>query len=77
MKCKLIEFLDKSTVILLQTYYNYNKREKKIDDIAIDNSIPVSSVKNWLRKGKVELQNIIKNKYPDLYDMYMEFGCAV
>ena len=51
--------------------------EKKIDDIAIDNSIPVSSVKNWLRKGKVELQNIIKNKYPDLYDMYMEFGCAV
>ena len=51
--------------------------EKKIDDIAIDNSIPVSSVKNWLRKGKVELQNIIKNKYPDLYDMYMEFGYAV
>ena len=48
--------------------------EKKIDDIAIDNSIPISSVKNWLRKGKVELQNIIKNKYPDLYDMYMEFG---
>ena len=49
--------------------------EKKIDDIATDNSIPVSSVKNWLRKGKVELQNIIKNKYPDLYDMYLESGC--
>ena len=33
MKCKLIVFLDKSTVILLYTYYNYNKIEKKIDDI--------------------------------------------
>lgn len=50
--------------------------EKKIDDIAVDNSIPISSVKNWLRRGKVELQNIIKNKYPDLYDMYVEFGSA-
>lgn len=51
--------------------------EKKIDDIAIDNMIPLSSVKNWLRRGKVELQNIIKNKYPDLYDMYMESGYSV
>lgn len=45
---------------------------KKIEDIASDNSIPLSSVKNWLRKGKTELQNIIKNNYPALYDMYME-----
>lgn len=51
--------------------------EKKIDDIAIDNMIPLSSVKNWLRRGKVELQNIIKNKYPDLYDMYLESGYSV
>lgn len=51
--------------------------KKKIDDIAIDNMIPLSSVKNWLRRGKVELQNIIKNKYPDLYDMYVESGYSV
>lgn len=51
--------------------------EKKIDDIAVDNSIPVSSVKNWIRRGKVELQNIIKSKYPDLYDMYMEAGISI
>lgn len=52
-------------------------KEKKIDDIATDNNIPVSSVKNWLRRGKSELQNIIKNKYPDLYDMYTESGYSV
>lgn len=46
--------------------------QKKIDDIAYDNNIPVSSVKNWLRKGKNELQEIIKNNHPALYDMYME-----
>lgn len=45
---------------------------KKIEDIAYDNNIPLSSVKNWLRKGKSELQNIIKHNYPTLYDMYME-----
>ena len=46
--------------------------QKKIDDIAYDNNIPVSSVKNWLRKGKTELQEIIKNNYSDLYTMYMD-----
>ena len=45
---------------------------KKIEDIAYDNMIPVSSVKNWLRKGKVELQEIIKANHKGLYDMYME-----
>jgi RNA polymerase sigma factor (sigma-70 family) len=45
---------------------------KKIEDIAYDNMIPVSSVKNWLRKGKVELQEIIKANHSGLYNMYME-----
>ena len=45
---------------------------KKIEDIAYDNMIPVSSVKNWLRKGKVELQEIIKVNHSGLYNMYME-----
>ena len=45
---------------------------KKIEDIAYDNMIPVSSVKNWLRKGKVELQEIIKTNHKGLYNMYME-----
>lgn len=46
--------------------------QKKIEDIAYDNLIPVSSVKNWLRKGKTELQEIIKTNYAGLYNMYME-----
>lgn len=52
--------------------YDRLVNQKKIDDIAYDNGIPVSSVKNWLRKGKTELQEIIKNNYSDLYTMYMD-----
>lgn len=44
---------------------------KKIEDIATDNNVPVSSVKNWLRKGKVVLNQTIKERYPALYDMYV------
>jgi len=49
-------------------------KQKKIDDIARDNQIPISSVKNWIRKGKIELQEIIKNKYSALYDMYQDIA---
>ncbi len=56
--------------------YDRLVNQKKIDDIAFDNNIPISSVKNWLRKGKTELQTIIKNNYPTLYDMYMEVGAS-
>jgi RNA polymerase sigma factor (sigma-70 family) len=45
---------------------------KKILDIAEDNNIPVSSVKNWLRKGKSVLQNTIKSKYSKLYCLYKD-----
>lgn len=44
---------------------------KKIEDIATDNNVPVSSVKNWLRKGKVVLNETIKERYPALYEMYV------
>ena len=47
---------------------------KKIDEIAYDNNIPISSVKNWLRKGRIALQDVVKKQYPDLYDMYMEMA---
>lgn len=48
--------------------------KKKIEDIAYDNKIPITSVKNWLRKGKTELQGIIRDKYPRLYEMYREIA---
>lgn len=44
---------------------------KKIDDIAEDNNMTIASVKNWLRKGKQEMQNIIIKEHPDIYDMYI------
>lgn len=47
---------------------------KKIDEIAYDNNIPISSVKNWLRKGKIALQDIVKAQYPILYDMYADLA---
>lgn len=45
---------------------------KKIEDIAIDNNVPVSSVKNWLRKGKDVLRITIQERYADLYNMYTD-----
>ena len=45
---------------------------KKIEDIAIDNNVPVSSVKNWLRKGKDVLRDKIQERYADLYNMYTD-----
>ena len=46
---------------------------KKIEDIATDNNVPISSVKNWLRKGKDVLRDTIKERYRDLYNMYTDF----
>lgn len=45
---------------------------KKIEDIATDNNVPVSSVKNWLRKGKDVLRDTIRERYTELYNMYCE-----
>lgn len=45
---------------------------KKIDSIAADNNMTVASVKNWLRKGKQEMQNIILKEHPDICEMYIE-----
>lgn len=50
---------------------------KKISDIAEDNDIPVSSVKNWLRRGKSVLQDMVKEKYADLYLLYEESELAM
>jgi RNA polymerase sigma factor (sigma-70 family) len=70
---KCIDYLpDNLRIVMRDKLVN----QKKIDNIAYDNNIPVTSVKNWLRKGKTELQSIIKDKYTDLYNMYMEMSIA-
>lgn len=45
---------------------------KKIDLIAEDNNMTIASVKNWLRKGKQEMQNIIMKEHPDICQMYID-----
>lgn len=47
---------------------------KKIYEIAYDNQIPISSVKNWLRRGRIELAEKVKQNYTELYNMYIELA---
>lgn len=51
--------------------------KKKIDDIAQDNKLPITSVKNWVRRGRIELGELIKQKHSYLYSMYSEFGSGM
>lgn len=64
-----IDYLPDNFRIVMHERLIYSK---KLDDIAYDNNIPISSVKNWLRKGRIALQEIVKEKYPVLYDMYTD-----
>lgn len=62
-----IQFLpDNLKMVMHERFIN----SKKIEDIALDNNVPVSSVKNWLRKGKTVLKKTVKKKYSNLYFMY-------
>jgi RNA polymerase sigma factor (sigma-70 family) len=61
---------DNLRIVMHERYIN----RKKVDDIAKDNQIPVSSVKNWIRKGEAVLNEEVKRNYSHLYDLYME--CA-
>ena len=62
-----INFLpDNLKMVMYERFIN----SKKIEDIAADNNVPLSSVKNWLRKGKSVLKDTVKEKYTNLYYMY-------
>ena len=63
-----INFLPNNLQMVMRERFINNK---KIEDIAIDNNVPVSSVKNWLRKGKDVLRDTIRERYTDLYNMYI------
>ena len=60
---------DNLRIVIYERFIN----SKKIEDIALDNNIPISSVKNWLRKGKDVLKETVKQKYSSLYSMYANF----
>ena len=44
--------------------------QKKLEQIARDNRISLSSVKNWIRKGTSELKCEIEYRHPDLVKIY-------
>lgn len=44
--------------------------QKKINDIADEFQVPISSLKNWIYYGRQHLRQIVMNKYPELYSLY-------
>lgn len=66
MRC-MTNLPDNLRVVMQERYI----KRKKVDDIAADNKIPVTSVKNWLRKGIAALNDELKAENPDLYDLYV------
>lgn len=48
-------------------------RDKTLNEIAYDNNIPITSVKNWLFKGRLALRELIREKYANIYTQYVEF----
>lgn len=64
-----MEFLpDNLRIVLKERYIN----KKKLEQIANDNRISLSSVKNWIRKGMSELKCEIEYRHPDLVKIYEE-----
>lgn len=66
---KCVEYLPDHLRIVMEERYINNKKVSKIAD---DNNIPLSSVKNWIRKGCSELNLEVKNRYDTLYNVFNE-----
>ena len=45
---------------------------QKLEDIAEKYTYPLSSVKNWLHKGKLDLDKCMKTKNSELYEMWLD-----
>lgn len=59
---------DHLRIVMTERFVN----RKKVDQIAEDNNIPKTSVNNWIIKGRQCLFNEVKNRHPELYDIYNE-----
>lgn len=47
-------------------------KNKKLDLVAEEQNIPISSVKNWLRSGRLKLREKFQTDYKDLYALYLD-----
>jgi RNA polymerase sigma factor (sigma-70 family) len=65
---KCIDYLPENLRMVMHERLINNK---KIEEIAADNNVPITSVKNWLRKGKTVLSETIREHYAALYEMYV------
>jgi RNA polymerase sigma factor (sigma-70 family) len=64
-----IDYLpDHLRIVMKERYIN----QKKLEQIAKDNRISLSSVKSWIRKGRSELKCEIEYRHPDLVKIYEE-----
>lgn len=48
--------------------------DKTINQIAEDNDLPVTTIKNWLFKGRLCLRELIRKNYSEAYERYFEYG---
>lgn len=63
---------------MLPENYRFVLTEKLLEDktivqIAEDNNLPVTTIKNWLFKGRLQLRELIKKNYRVIYDKYFEY----
>lgn len=67
---KCIDYLpDNYKLVLKEQLVN----KKKINQIAEDNKIPMTTIVNWLYKGKLKLQEVVKERYKNLYETYRSY----
>lgn len=64
-----INNLDKRSAMIMKEKLIKNK---KLVEIAEEQSLNLSTVKNILYKGERLIKELVQNKYSDLYDMYVE-----
>ena len=54
------------------TWETSKYENQKLEDISAKYTYPLSSVKNWLHKGKLDLDKAMKTKNKDLYEMWLD-----
>lgn len=59
---------DHLKIVMKERYVN----NKKVDTIAEENKVSSASVKNWIRKGCVELAEEVKYRNNDIYNVFEE-----
>ena len=68
IKC-INELPDNIRVVMYDRLVN----NKKIENVAIDNNLPYSSVVNWIRSGRLAIEKKLKSEYSHLCELYLYY----